>query len=640
MLKLLYIQNKGGANMINKKGYMYNLLILLWRVFKEMPIMFLLTFVLPLISGMLSVFIYSAQANIIDIAAYSIQRKELINVLMLILRPVSLISFISIVQAMSTLIVKVFGNRLKENISLLFQNEIIEVVNSIEYSNYDDAEFCNKLQRAKTVVGDDLINIFFNLISAINIGSSLVSIVLLSSSTGLYSISFVVIAMIILNLTIKMNIELKVRRLNRELTFEGRMGDYLSTALTKLNSIREMRIYNSTNYFMNLWKKTIKKQHSKRMNARRIEIKVGFIVTTIQTLAIFIVLVQLVSNIYISQNITIGLIATLFLALLQSSSKILSLTWPLSKLYINCSRLCDFNELLNMKRDVQEGDPIFKEGQIYKNSEIEICKDDIFYKDKSGNMCKDHNNVDIKLSPVKLSNVDFSYKNSNHKILSNINLTINKNEKIALIGANGAGKSTLIKLLLGLYSPDSGSITWNGSTNIIGKISVVFQNYIKFELTLRENIGLGNVDEINNDTRILESMKKCNCYNLYEELGSLDVPLGRILEGGRELSGGQWQKLAICRAIFSDSELLIFDEPTASIDANTEAEVFNNSIDICKNKTAIFISHRLGWAKNADRIVVINSGKIEEMGTHEELISIGGIYSNMYSTQASWYKTT
>lgn len=590
--------------MINKKGYVYNLLRFLWRIFKEMPIMSFLVFIVPLLSGMLSVFIYSAEANIIDIVAYHISSKEWVKILISIGKPLSIVVGISVVQAISSLLEKVFGYKLKERISLIFRNDIIDITNSIQYINYDDEEFCNKLQRAKTVVGDDLVSILFNLTSAINIGASLLSIVLLANSTGLYSISFVVIAMIILNLIIRMSTEIKVKKLNRELTLEGRMGDYLSDTLTKSNSIREMRIYNSARYFLNLWGSTIKKQHSKRMNARRNEIKVGMIVGTIQSTAIFIVLIQLINHISVSHKITIGLIATLFLALIQAGGKILTLTWPLSKLYISCSRLYDFHEFMNMKEGLSKNDTTSERSDI---------------------------------SPVILSNVDFSYKNSKNKILSNINLTINKNENVAIVGANGAGKSTLIKLILSLYSPNSGSITWNGSEKITNKISVVFQNYMKFELTLRENIAMGNIEQISNDELILETMKKCNCYDLYEELGSLDVPLGRIIDGGRELSGGQWQKLAISRAIFSDSDLLIFDEPTASIDPNTEIEIFNNIINICKNKTAIFISHRLGWAKNADRIIVIDDGQIEETGTHDELISLGGIYSSMYNAQASWY---
>lgn len=234
-----------------------------------------------------------------------------------------------------------------------------------------------------------------------------------------------------------------------------------------------------------------------------------------------------------------------------------------------------------------------------------------------------------KVAPIVLSNVDFSYRNSNEKILSNLNLTINKNEKVAIVGVNGAGKSTLIKLILGLYSPSKGSIKWNGKDKVPNNISIVFQNYIKLELTLRENITMGNIKEINNDELIKNTMKLCNCYDIYEELGSLDAPLGRVIDSGRELSGGQWQKLAIARAIFSNSELLIFYEPTASIDPNTEVEIFNNIIEMCQGKTAIFISHRLGWAKNANRIIVIDHGEIKEIGTHEELMALGGLYCSM-----------
>lgn len=603
--------------MINKKGNVYNLLRLLWTIFKKMPFTTLITFIIPLLGGLLNVFIYSAQVNIIDIVASNIKSNEWKVILKSVSIPLVIIMCISILQSIATFFEKVSGNKLKENLSLIFQKEIIDIANHVPYVYYDDKDFCNKLQRAKSVVGEDLVNILFNFTSAISIAASLLSIILLSASAGFYSITFITTIMIIVNLSIKLSAEINVKMLNRELTFEGRTGDYLSSALTSTNVIRETRIYNSHNYFFNLWGSNITKQHNQRMNARRTEIKVGMITTTIQTVAIFIVLTMLINNISVSPKVTIGLITTLFLSLIQCGRKILSLTWPLSKLYTSCSKLYDFNEFLNLKKDLR------------------IIKKIISSSTYDDNYLKNANEI---LSPIVLSNVNFSYKSSKTLILSDINLTINKNEKIAIVGANGAGKSTLIKLILGLYSPNSGSITWDGNNYIHNKISVVFQNYIKFELSLRENIALGNIKEINNNKLILETMKKCNCYDLYEKLGNLDVPLGKIINGGRELSGGEWQKLAIARSIFSDSDLLIFDEPTASIDPSTEAEIFNNIIELCNNKTAIFISHRLGWAKNADRIILINNGRIEETGTHNELISLGGLYSNMYNIQASWYE--
>lgn len=321
--------------MINKHGYVYNLCRLICRVFKEMPVMSFLVFVIPLISGMLTVFIYSAQAKIIDIVVYNMSSKAWMEILRATIMPLSIVVIVSIVQALSGLIEKVYGYRLKERISLIFQNEIINIANSIEYMNFDDEEFCNKMQRAKIVVGDDLIYILSQFTIAINIASSLVSVILLAATTGFYSISIIITLMIIINLIIKMSTELEVRKVNREVTLHGRMGDYLSQTLTKSNSIREMRIYNSTKYFLDIWSSTIKAQHSKRLTARRKEIKVGMITTTIQSATIFIVLTILIKNIYSSPKISIGVIATLFLALIQSGSKILSLTWSLSKIYIS-----------------------------------------------------------------------------------------------------------------------------------------------------------------------------------------------------------------------------------------------------------------------------------------------------------------
>ena len=139
------------------------------------------------------------------------------------------------------------------------------------------------------------------------------------------------------------------------------------------------------------------------------------------------------------------------------------------------------------------------------------------------------------------------------------------------------------------------------------------------------------------DDAILKVVEQCGLTDLVNELGGLDVKLGRLYEYGRELSGGQWQRLAIARALFSENEVIVFDEPTAAIDPNAELEIYNMLLKLCKDKTAIFISHRLGWAKNMDKILFIENGKIAEMGTHEELVEKNGLYSEMYNMQASWY---
>ncbi|OKP82811.1 hypothetical protein A3844_23225, partial [Paenibacillus helianthi] len=509
----------------------------------------------------------------------------------------------SILRLSSEFLQKVLGNRLKNGISIIFRKQITEKAYEVEYVHFDDKEFCNKLKRAEQVVGEDLLNILFNFESALAIGSSLFSIILLTITERFYVVSVIIMLMIVVNLCIKMRTEIIVRKFNREMTLEGRTGDYLRDILSNSKFVREMRIYNSASYFMDLWEKTIKYQHNKRMTKRRSEIKIGMITTTIQSISIFIVLYLLIKDISMIENISIGLISTIFLALVQSGNKILTLTWPLSKLYINCTRLYDFHEFMTYPSA--------------ENQSIDLA---------------------IPIHSVNMENVNFRYKNSESDVLSNINLDIKKNEKVVIVGNNGAGKSTLIKCIIGLYEPNEGQILWNHERKRVNNFSIIFQNYIKFEMTLRENVSLGNLKQINNDELIIETLRKCNCYDIYEKLGDLDVPLGRNIENGQELSGGQWQKLAIARALFSDSNLLIFDEPTSAIDPKTEVEIMNNIFCLCENKTAIFISHRLGWAKNANRIIVIDNGRVIEQGTHTELINKLGAYYKMYSLQASWYR--
>lgn len=240
--------------------------------------------------------------------------------------------------------------------------------------------------------------------------------------------------------------------------------------------------------------------------------------------------------------------------------------------------------------------------------------------------------------PITVSNVYFKYAKSNKNVLSNINMTIKPGEKIAIVGENGAGKSTLIKMLLGQYRPSSGTICWKDHLEPHGKVSVVFQNAVKFELTLRENILLGDANTPSDDAKILRVLEQCELIDLLHELGGLDVNLGQIVEGSRQLSGGQWQKLAIARALYNDAELIVFDEPTSAIDPNAEMEIYTKLLEICQDKAAIFISHRLGWAKNVDTIYVMYHGEIAEVGDHQDLVHHNGIYANMYALQSSWYK--
>ncbi|WP_293146309.1 MULTISPECIES: ABC transporter ATP-binding protein [unclassified Microcoleus] len=248
---------------------------------------------------------------------------------------------------------------------------------------------------------------------------------------------------------------------------------------------------------------------------------------------------------------------------------------------------------------------------------------------------------------IEIKDLSFCYPGSTKSTIANIDLTVNPGEMLVLVGENGAGKTTLGKLLGRLYDPTSGTIAWNGQdlrsyplAYVRSRIAVVMQDYARFPSTVRENVGFGDLLSLSDDTAINEAISEAGIAAKVNSLEQgLETPLGKQLEDGIDLSGGQWQRIAIARALMrlSTAEVLIFDEPTAALDPKTEHEIYSIFRQIAAGKTTIVISHRLGLAKIADRIAVMENGKIVEIGTHDELIASNGIYCSMFTRQASSY---
>ena len=247
---------------------------------------------------------------------------------------------------------------------------------------------------------------------------------------------------------------------------------------------------------------------------------------------------------------------------------------------------------------------------------------------------------------IRFESVSFTYPGSETPALDAVDLDIKAGESIALVGENGAGKTTLTKLLLGLYRPTSGSIKVDGAdlddialTSWRRQIGAAFQDYMKYALTARENIGLGDVSKVDDDEAIECAARLSSARTVIEELPSgFDTMLGKEFAGGQEISEGQWQKLAIARVFLRDTDILVLDEPASALDALAELEVYRRFLELSEGKTVLLISHRLGSARLADRIVVLQRGKIVEQGTHDELIVSGGPYAELYQMQAEWYR--
>ena len=243
-------------------------------------------------------------------------------------------------------------------------------------------------------------------------------------------------------------------------------------------------------------------------------------------------------------------------------------------------------------------------------------------------------------------NVSFVYPGTTRRVLSNFNFTLSPGERIALIGENGQGKTTVVKLITRLYDPTEGQILLDGVDlreydleDLHSEIGVIFQDFMRYEMTARENIAIGRVEKPHAHEEIEYAAEKSLASGVIAKLrGGYDQMLGRRFEGGVDLSGGEWQKIALARAYLRDAQLLILDEPTASLDARSEFEVFERFAELTFGKMALLISHRFSTVRMADRIVVLEGGRLVEEGTHSQLIALGGRYASMFEMQAASYR--
>lgn len=247
---------------------------------------------------------------------------------------------------------------------------------------------------------------------------------------------------------------------------------------------------------------------------------------------------------------------------------------------------------------------------------------------------------------IDLVNVSFRYQGQSDWALHNVTLKISPGEKVALVGENGSGKTTLIKLLTRLYEPTEGDIYYQGrnlkdwsTDELRSKIGVIFQDFVKYQLTLRDNVGFGSIDQMNDQARLNQAA----AHGGMEELLSMftdgwETTLGGWFQKGRELSGGQWQKIALSRAFMREGQVIVLDEPTSALDAEKEYEIFKRFKELTAGKTAFLISHRFSTVRMADRIVVLKSGQVEEQGSHASLINAEGTYARLFEMQAEGYR--
>src|SRR6202790_3830615 len=489
---------------------------------------------------------------------------------------------------------------------------IMEHASSLDLLSYEDPLFHDKMERAR-VQGIDRIG----MIQAIGrLVQEVITTVSLAASIFLFSpwILVVLIVCIVPTFFGESHFAFLGYSLNSEQTPARREMEYVRNLGGSRESAKELKLFGLGSFLVDRYIGISKELHRQTVALARRRLVIGLLLAVLGTIGYYGSYAFAIHQTVIGL-LTIGTLTLVAGAIAGSSANIQAVLGTFSSIAGQALFLTDLLEFFSVKPKVfSKPDAMLVPRPIRRGFEFK--------------------------------NVSFSYPGSSKLILNNISFRLEPSERIALVGKNGQGKTTIVKLLTRLYEPTSGQILLDGIDireynleDLWREIGVIFQDFMRYELPCSENIAIGRIEERKNSSRIHAAAHKSLADEVIRGLPNhYEQRLGCRFEGGVDLSGGEWQKIALARAYLRDSQLLILDEPTASLDARSEHEVFERFSELTEGKMALLITHRLSTVKIADRILVLENGKIAEQGCHEQLIKTGGGYAEMFELQAASYR--
>lgn len=478
---------------------------------------------------------------------------------------------------------------------------------SMPLIRFEEPDFHNELWRAKMCVyNNGLLGYFYSFTDYLPAVFRLIGTI---SVLAAFNISFVPLALVtvIPYFVHKIYYNNSLRDLYQKLSFLFRENEYLWSIFTSKDTVKELRSMNTEKYISDKWAASRDELNEEYF---RVEMKATtkeMLLSVSKFATLFISIGAAIF--YLTKNIiTVGPFAACIAAFISMQDTAM-----------NCANVITYQEnRAKFAGDYYEflGNTTATDGE------------------------RKYNGFN---SRIEIKNISFAYPKSEGEVLKDVSFTINKGERVIIVGENGSGKTTLSKIIAGVYEPKEGEVLYDGENikifereSFYRNFSVISQDFVKYQLSLRENIGISMPNRMHDDERLLKSAKAANIDNIVKRIGGLDTQLGREFDGV-ELSGGEWQKVSIARGLNKDSGIIILDEPTSALDPLVEYDILSKFIGMTEGKTSIIISHRIGLCRLADRIIVMKNGEVIENGTHAELLGMHGEYTRIWNEQAKWY---
>jgi ABC-type multidrug transport system fused ATPase/permease subunit len=492
-----------------------------------------------------------------------------------------------------------------EKSNFQFKYRLYEVISKVDFIKYEDSSFLDQTKKAEKALTEEILPMIFNYATAFVF--QLISVITVTLILARYHLLFIPISLlsVIPYYFIHKKKGAWFYHINSLSTNNRRRMEYFWKLFTNKQYIKEMRVSNSFTFFKKKWtgyRDVVLEEIWKHRIDENKAMLFGHSIRTLGyfasvSLSIYLVLTNQISIAVLAAALSAFTVVQLQVQLMLKNVSYLSTRVEFAKDYYG---VCD----LLIKNEKKLGDFNF-------NDSIEV------------------------------QDMYFSYPNAK-ELFNGLNLNIKKGQTVAIVGENGCGKTTLTKLLLSVYCPNKGKVSIDNidinnicKESIYHNVSLVSQFHVNYQLSLRENIALGEISRLDDDQAIKETIDKVGLSYLLDKL-KLDDTLGREF-GNHDLSGGEWQRLAIGRAIYKESDLIVLDEPTSALDPLIENEILSNFIEISKDKTSIIVSHRVGICTKVDRVIVLKDGQIIADGPHQELMENSKYYHELFSSQQQWY---